>query len=665
MNPPNGTARPPEPSAHAKRASLRLVGIYALFSFLWILFSDKAVGYIFRDPTQIVWVSTLKGWLFVAVTSLLLYVLARRLFAQIQSHVRRELDARSENARTHQLLATLVDSSSDAIFAKDLTGRYLLFNREAARLTGRAPEDIIDRDDTAIFPPEHVAHMQSSDRAAIADNRVATYEETVPTVDGERVFLTTKGPLREDSGEVMGVFGIARDITERTRAEEAVRKSEANFRSLFDDNTSVMLLMDRMTGDIVEANAAAIRFYGYPKESLLRMNIGEINTLPPEQIAQARERAIIGNRQVFYFPHRLASGEIRDVEVHTTPIQREGRALLLSIVHDITHRKQAEQSLRESEERLRLAMDASSQGWFDLDLVSGSISVSPEYVRMIGYEPGEFTSNIQSWLSSVHPDDRDTVSAAIKDCADNGGPCTLEYRRRAKSGQWLWIRSVGKVVEWNSAGRAIRMIGIHTDITERKEMEDRIRQLAFFDPLTRLPNRRLLNDRLNQAMAASKRSGRYSALMFADLDNFKPLNDLHGHEVGDLLLIEVADRLKKCVREMDTVARFGGDEFVIMICELDTDKGESTEQARAVAEKIRVALAQPYVLTVDTGRSSTVKVEHECSASIGLTLFLNHESTQADILKEADIAMYAAKDAGRNMICFFTPKQSAAPYAGP
>ena len=665
MNPPNGTARPPEVSAYARRASLRLVGIYALFSFLWILFSDKAVGYIFRDPTQIVWVSTLKGWLFVAVTSLLLYVLARRLFTQIQAHVRRELDARSENARTHQLLATLVDSSSDAIFAKDLTGRYLLFNREAARLTGRAPGDIVGFDDTAIFPPELVMRMQSSDRAAIADNRVATYEETVPTIDGERVFLTTKGPLRGDSGEVMGVFGIARDITERTRAEEAVRKSETNFRTLFDDNTSVMLLMDRMTGDIVEANAAAIRFYGYPKESLLRMNIGEINTLSPEHIAEARERAVSGNRQVFYFPHRLASGEIRDVEVHTTPIQRDGQTLLLSIVHDITHRKQAEQSLRESEERLRLAMNASNQGWFDLDLVSGSISVSPEYVRMIGYEPGEFTSNIQSWLSSVHPDDRESVSAAIKDCAENGGPCTLEYRRRAKSGQWLWIRSVGKIVEWSTTGQAIRMIGIHTDITERKEMEDRIRQLAFFDPLTRLPNRRLLNDRLNQAMATSKRSGRYSALMFADLDNFKPLNDLHGHEVGDLLLIEVAERLKKCVREMDTVARFGGDEFVIMICELDTDKGESTAQARAVAEKIRVALAQPYVLTVETGRASTVKVEHECSASIGLTLFLNHESTQADILKEADIAMYAAKDAGRNMICFFTQKQSTAPYVGP
>ena len=648
---------PREKTGYASAAARRLVASYALFSFLWILFSDKAVGYLFSDPAQIVLISTLKGWLFVAVTSLLLYVLARRLFVQIQAHARRELDARSESARTHQLLATLVDSSSDAIFAKDLAGRYLLFNREAGRLTGRDPDSIVGRDDAAIFPPAYVELVQSCDRRAIAEDRVGTFEETLPTVDGERVFLTTKGPLREDTGKVMGVFGIARDITDRTRAEERVRKSETNLRTLFDENTSVMLLMDQTTGDIIEANAAAIQFYGYPKEHLLHMNIREINTLPPEQIAEARLRAANGNRQIFYFPHRLASGKIRDVEVHTTPIQRDGRTLLLSIIHDITHRKQIEQSLRESEERLRLAMNASNQGWFDLDLVSGSINVSPEYVRLLGYEPGEFTSDIQHWLSSVHPDDRDAVSAAMEACAETGGPCILEYRRRSKSGHWLWIRSVGKIVEWNADGRAVRMIGIHTDITERKEMEDRIRQLAFFDPLTQLPNRRLLNDRLTQAMATSKRSGRYCALMFSDLDNFKPLNDLHGHEVGDLLLIEVAERLKNCVREMDTVARFGGDEFVIMICELDTDREESTVQARAVAEKIRIALAQPYVLTVETDSASARTVEHHCSASIGVTLFMNHESTQADILKEADIAMYSAKDAGRNMICFFAPQQ--------
>jgi diguanylate cyclase (GGDEF)-like protein len=197
------------------------------------------------------------------------------------------------------------------------------------------------------------------------------------------------------------------------------------------------------------------------------------------------------------------------------------------------------------------------------------------------------------------------------------------------------------------------VVVVSRDITERKLMEDEVRQLAFHDPLTKLPNRRLLNDRLSQTMAASKRSTFYGALMFLDLDNFKPLNDTHGHVVGDLLLIEVARRLRSCVRQMDTVARFGGDEFIVMLSELDTDKGESTSQARAVAEKIRIRLAEPYALDISREGHVKATVEHHCTVSIGVALFINHEANEDDVLKWADIAMYAAKDAGRNVIRFF------------
>jgi diguanylate cyclase (GGDEF)-like protein len=141
--------------------------------------------------------------------------------------------------------------------------------------------------------------------------------------------------------------------------------------------------------------------------------------------------------------------------------------------------------------------------------------------------------------------------------------------------------------------------------------------------------------------------------MFLDLDNFKPLNDTHGHVVGDLLLIEVARRLRSCVRQMDTVARFGGDEFIVMLSELDTDKGESTSQARAVAEKIRIRLAEPYALDISREGHAKATVEHHCTVSIGVALFINHEANEDDVLKWADIAMYAAKDAGRNVIRFF------------
>jgi diguanylate cyclase (GGDEF)-like protein len=196
------------------------------------------------------------------------------------------------------------------------------------------------------------------------------------------------------------------------------------------------------------------------------------------------------------------------------------------------------------------------------------------------------------------------------------------------------------------------MIGISTDITERKQMEEHIHHLAFFDSLTKLPNRRLFEDRLNQAMALSRRSGCFCTLMFADLDNFKPLNDQHGHEAGDLLLVEVADRLRSCGREIDTVARFGGDEFVILISVLDTEKPESTRQALLVAEKIRAALAAPYVINFPNPGNGDETVEHRCSVSIGLTLFTNHEASPAKIVRVADMAMYQAKEAGRNTIRF-------------
>lgn len=184
-----------------------------------------------------------------------------------------------------------------------------------------------------------------------------------------------------------------------------------------------------------------------------------------------------------------------------------------------------------------------------------------------------------------------------------------------------------------------------------RESENRIRQLAFHDALTQLANRRLLTDRLGQAMAASKRSGRYGAVMFLDLDNFKPLNDKFGHKAGDLFLVEVAHRLTRCVREVDTVARFGGDEFVVVLSELAGSEPECAKEARIVAEKIHVALTAPYLLTPFPVGTTKMITHLNVGASIGVALFHNDASAE-DILKWADKAMYRAKESGRNQISF-------------
>jgi diguanylate cyclase (GGDEF)-like protein/PAS domain S-box-containing protein len=272
---------------------------------------------------------------------------------------------------------------------------------------------------------------------------------------------------------------------------------------------------------------------------------------------------------------------------------------------------------------------------------------------MLGYAEAEIPPVRKEWTNRIHPDDQYRVAAAMQGYLAGRAPIyVVEFRLRCKDDSYKWILSRGMVVSRDNDGKALRMIGTHTDITERKQMEEQVRQMAFYDTLTQLPNRRLLNDRLSQTMAANKRSGCYGAVMFLDLDNFKPLNDTHGHEVGDLLLIEVANRLKACVREMDTVARFGGDEFVVIASELDTDQAESAAQAGIIAEKIRTALADPYRLTLTHEGKTDVSIEHRCTASIGVALFINHETSQDDILKWADMAMYRAKEAGRNAIRF-------------
>jgi diguanylate cyclase (GGDEF)-like protein len=219
-----------------------------------------------------------------------------------------------------------------------------------------------------------------------------------------------------------------------------------------------------------------------------------------------------------------------------------------------------------------------------------------------------------------------------------------------KNGERFPVVVVASTVT-NELGEAVSFVATVTDITERKRTQDQIYRLAFYDPLTNLPNRRLLTDRMSQTLAACKRSGKFAALIVLDLDNFKPLNDTYGHAAGDLLLIEVAQRIKACVREVDTVARFGGDEFVVLIQELSGDRDMSKEQVSGIAEKIRFLLSQPYRLM----RNPPDWLEHHCTASLGVALCSEAVPDVADALKHADQAMYQAKTEGRNRVCLYDP----------
>jgi diguanylate cyclase (GGDEF)-like protein len=238
---------------------------------------------------------------------------------------------------------------------------------------------------------------------------------------------------------------------------------------------------------------------------------------------------------------------------------------------------------------------------------------------------------------------------------------TEEVEQVRRDGSTVWTEITAHFA-YDTQGDLI-LLGLTRDISDRKKAEEQIRNLAFYDPLTQLPNRRLLLDRFGLVIAACKRSKRYAALMFIDLDNFKPLNDAHGHDVGDLLLIEVAQRMTVCVREVDTVARFGGDEFVVMLNELSIDREVSMQRAAGIAEKIRQTLGETYRLRVEREGSAPVEVEHRCTASLGVVLFDRHCSSSEDLLRLADDAMYQAKQGGRNQVRYLEPRKLVQKHA--
>jgi len=312
------------------------------------------------------------------------------------------------------------------------------------------------------------------------------------------------------------------------------------------------------------------------------------------------------------------------------------------IIHDITQRVRSESSLR-----IAATAFESQECMMITDAKHSIRSVNPSFTRTTGYDSSEVVGLTPGILDPRQHDGE--FLEAMWDCAASFGSWQGEVHARRKSGEtfsaWLSITAVH-----NRHGTITDYVCALADITDRKLAEERIRYLAYYDMLTHLPNRRLLIDRLKQALLARRHNGREGALFFIDLDHFKNLNDTLGHDTGDMLLKDVAARILTCVRESDTVARLGGDEFVVMLEGLSTHPDEAANRAEAIAQKILVALNQPYAL---------MHHEYHITSSIGVTMFSDLADTVDELLKRADLAMYQAKAAGRNTIRFFNPQMQA------
>ncbi len=422
------------------------------------------------------------------------------------------------------------------------------------------------------------------------------------------------------------------------REMEARRAREEDLQQLFEASPTALLLVDRDLC-IVSANQQASVLLGFswphPECGPLRDCLAQGGPENQRLLERLARREVLDGQEAVLHPAR---GPAREVLVSVREVKFSGDDLLVLGLVDITGRKQLEKKLR-----IVASAFESQEGMFITDAERRIVRVNRAFCAITGYTPEEALGQTPRLLRSGEHDD--AFYATLDRELLRVGAWQGEVWNRRKNGDvyplWLTITAVH-----DDAGALTHYVATFVDITQRKAEAQEIERLAFRDPLTNLPNRRLLLDRVHQALVENERHQTHGALLFIDLDHFKLLNDTFGHDHGDLLLKQVAGRLVRCVRREDTVARLGGDEFVVLVEHLSSSPVTAAAQASVLAQKVLEALDQPYELG---GR------EHDATPSIGVTLFSAQHESIDELMKRADLAMYEAKAAGRNTVRFFTP----------
>jgi diguanylate cyclase (GGDEF)-like protein/PAS domain S-box-containing protein len=479
-------------------------------------------------------------------------------------------------------------------------------------------------------------------RMSSAMTKLAARDETVEITARE-------GRRGDEVGDMARAMIVFRENLVRVAQAEERLKNEAILRLHHQALASISqgVIITDAERRITYANAAFQRITGYPEAEILGVTPAFLHNRNADwdilgQLAVALDA---GDPFTGHLMNFRKDGTPFWSDLSVTPVvDGEGRTThFVGITRDITESRQMQQELR-----IAATAFESLHGIIVTDVNGIILRVNQAFTELTGYSAEEAVGQTPSLLKSGKHDAEFYANM---------------WRQLKATGAWfgeIWDRRKNGEVfpKWQtiSAVRALdgqisHYVAAFSDISESKAAEDEIRNLAFFDPLTRLPNRRLLLDRLQHALATSARTRRRGVVLFIDLDNFKNLNDSLGHDKGDLLLQQVAVRLTECVREGDTVARLGGDEFVLMLEDLSENPGEAATQAEVVGEKIVEALNQPYMLGVR---------EYHCTPSIGLTLYCGHDASIEELLQQADLAMYRAKAAGRNTLRFFEPDMQVA-----
>lgn len=576
------------------------------------------------------------------------------------------VESNQRSLRSQQQLAVIFSQSPQAIsLTRERDGAYVDVNAEWSTLTGLSLQDVIGRTSVDIGFWTDVACRDAAVAPMRASGRLRDVDLTFNRPDGKALTLQLNA-MRIEIGDSRYFLSYLKDVTSEREVQAALLASEQLLHS-----TNQRLAQQIKLFESMESLASVGYWTSGADPASLRWSNGMycLTGLEPGSVldrAAGRSGIHADDRQRFQVARTRVDGAVdqfrwlhRDGRVHwlrsrMQHLSGEGAdAIDFGVVQDITVERETALAL---EERLGFIQKITSRapgvvfqfrlkadGSYEFPYIS-----EPVHALYRGVSPEDLANDPDCAMTLHHPDDRERFVASIRTSARDLSPWSHEYRLLFEDGEVRWLQ--GQAMPERTADGAVLWHGFITDITLRKLAEEEVERLAFYDVLTGLPNRRLLLDRLQHAMLTSDRDRSPGALLFIDLDNFKDINDTQGHDMGDQLLQQVAIRLGACVREADTVARFGGDEFVVILERLGQEPNEAAAQAEGVGRKILTALNQAYSLGA---------LEHHSTPSIGITLFYDHRVSVDELLKRADLAMYQAKAAGRNTLRFFDPEMQA------
>lgn len=533
----------------------------------------------------------------------------------------------------------LMKTAMDGIHVMDMQGNIAEANDAFCNMLGYSQEEMVSLN-VADFNTQYTAE-QLRERFRSLIGKSARFETMHRRKDGKMIDVEISTASVEIDGQYYFIAS-SRDITERKKVEQELRDSERKSRMLMDSAADAVFVADPQTECWVYVNDRFESLLGYSRAELLASNIYDYVTPAFRDIYRERFRSIAQSGGV-------STRELQLNRKDGTSVPLEMNAVTLpdgtvyGACRDITERKRADEALR-----IAATTFNAQEGILITDADAKILRVNQAFQDIAGYGADEVIGcNPRIFQSGRHDA---AFYQAMWSALLNTGKWSGEVWDRRKDGS-IYPKLMTITAVYDDRLQITHYVAVFRDITMRKESEQAIHRLAFYDSLTMLPNRRLLLDRLQRALVVSARNGRHGALLFLDMDHFKTINDTQGHAMGDQLLIEVARRLQTCVREGDSVARLGGDEFVVVLEELSSEADEAATQTELVAEKIRSELGQPYILK-----------DYEClsTASIGISLFSGHPESAEDLLMHADVAMYQAKTAGRNAIRFFDPQMQTA-----